>query len=103
MEYAEDIRSNVKNIQYYAKEIEKACSLQLDKDCEVGNVTGIALDPCSLRFEALVYICSSVKKVINECNAILINTKTAEAQDSKMIFKEEKIEELPNPNEIIQF
>ncbi len=88
MEYAEEIRSNIKNIQYYVKKIDEACHAQFNNDIKAGNENGFA-SPASIRFEALGCIESAGARILLYCDNLLANVKIAEEQDNKILYKEE--------------
>ena len=83
METAGEIRSALKNIRYYAEIIESLARKQFDRDVEIGQITGVNLEPSSIRFGCLGCIGAATKWLETYCNNIEANVKHAEEQDSK--------------------
>ena len=84
METANEIRSAVNNIRYYAKVVSELSKKQFNRDIEIGQVVGVNTEPGSIRFDCLGAIGAATKWIETYCDNIIENTKWAEAQDSKL-------------------
>jgi hypothetical protein len=84
MEAAAEIRSALKNIRYYAEQIEALARRQFDRDMEIGLATGMNPEPGSVRFDCLGCIGAATKWIDTYCDNIESNVKHAESQDSKL-------------------
>ena len=99
METANEIRSAVKNIRYYTQIIHDLAKQQFDKDFDIGNLVGMAVEPGSKRFDTLGCIQANTEWLNVYCNNIEANVKHAEELDGKL-RPEEETEEEKLPNEI---
>lgn len=84
METGNEIRSAAKNIRYYAEQIHKFVKQQFNRDCDIGQITGMNPEPGSVRFECLGCIDSASNWINLYCENIEANVQRAEKQDDKL-------------------
>ena len=84
METANEIKSALKNIRYYSKQINELSKKQFERDFEIGHVTGMNPEPGSVRFDCLGAIGTATHWIETYCDNIEANVKGAESQDQKL-------------------
>ena len=96
METASEIRSALKNIRYYADQIYELSKKQFNRDCDIGQVTGMNPEPGSIRFDCLGAMGAATNWIGAYCDNIEANVKHAEAMDQKLRPAPEEIKEVTN-------
>ena len=89
METAKEIRSSLQNIQYYSNRIKELTKLQMEKDVNTGHLLGIDTGAGTIRFDSIGTIQAAGEWIEVYCENIENNLKSAEAQDKKLLPKNE--------------
>lgn len=101
METGNEIKSAIKNIRYYCDKIDELARKQFNRDCEIGQVTGINPEPGTKRFDSLGLVGMAITWMRVYCDNIEVNVKHAEEEDEKLKPPpEEKKEEIEEDDEI---
>ena len=101
METASEIRSALKNLRYYSKQIYELSKKQFERDFEIGLVTGMNPEPGSVRFDCLGAVGAATSWIETYCDNIESNVKHAEELDQKLrpLPKEQGETEAETPEE----
>ncbi len=102
METGSEIRSTVKNLRYYAEQVDKLAKTQFDRDFDIGKLTGMNSEPGGARFDCLGRIGVVAHWIELYCDNIEANLKSAEELDGKLRpvpEESENIEEVETPEE----
>jgi len=92
METQAEIISNLKNLKYYAANIEKLANQQFELDYKRGAEKGINTSPGSVRWDALGAIVAACSWIGAYCGNINANMLAAVSQD-KLLYTEEELAE----------
>lgn len=96
MQTAQEIASNLKNLQYYSDKIAELAKQQLELDYTRGQELGINAGPGSIRFDCMGTIVTACSWIKTYCENINTNLQTAIKQDKTLHTEEkEEVEEDP--------